>query len=79
MREKGTIKFFNLERGFGFIERGGGASDVFLHAQKFRELESRFSVWQGSQVEFNVQATRRGPAAVDVTILAYTDGCGVNV
>jgi CspA family cold shock protein len=49
----GTVKWFNAEKGFGFIEQDGGGADVFAHysninAQGFREL------LEGQKVEFDV-------------------------
>jgi len=63
--EKGTVKWFNGEKGFGFISRQGG-EDVFVHykdirGEGFRELR------EGDQVEFNVGRGPKGLRAEDVT------------
>ena len=65
MREKGTVKWFNPDKGFGFIQRESGG-DVFVHhtaiqAEGFRTLT------EGAEVEFEVGDGPKGPRAVDVT------------
>ena len=66
-RETGTVKWFNDAKGFGFIERPNG-SDVCVHhtaikAEGFRSLSD------GQQVEFEVVAGPKGPAADAVIIV----------
>ena len=66
-RERGTGKWFNDAKGFGFIEREN-ADDVFVHhsaiqAEGFRTLSD------GQQVEFEVVQGPKGPAAESVTTL----------
>jgi CspA family cold shock protein len=66
-RETGTVKWFNGQKGYGFITRDGGG-DVFVHysaiqAQGFRNLE------EGDRVEFSVEQGQKGPAAVKVSRL----------
>ncbi len=61
----GRVKWFNSEKGFGFIEQDGG-EDVFVHftaieGDGFRTLE------EGQEVEFEVVAGDRGPQAAKVT------------
>lgn len=67
MKEKGTVKWFNAAKGFGFIQREKG-DDVFVHfsaiqANGYRSLE------EGSQVEFLVKKGPKGLQAEDVTVL----------
>ncbi len=64
-REKGTVKWFNDSKGFGFIAPASGAKDVFVHqsaivADGFRSLS------EGDQVEFSVEQGPKGPAAAAV-------------
>ena len=63
----GTVKWFNDEKGFGFIEREGG-SDVFVH---FRAINGtgRRSLSEGQQVQFEVTQGQKGPQADNVTAL----------
>ena len=62
--EQGTVKWFNAEKGFGFISREDG-SDVFVHfsaiqGDGFKTLEA------GQAVTFDVEDSDRGPQAVNV-------------
>jgi CspA family cold shock protein len=63
---KGTVKWFNAEKGFGFIEQEGGGPDVFAHysninASGFRELQ------EGQVVNFDVTQGQKGPQAENIT------------
>ncbi|MBP2079370.1 MULTISPECIES: cold shock domain-containing protein [Oceanobacillus] len=63
----GKVKWFNAEKGFGFIEREDG-DDVFVHfsaiqAEGFKTLE------EGQEVEFEIVEGNRGPQAANVTRL----------
>ncbi len=65
MKEKGTVKWFNESKGFGFIERESGG-DVFVH---FSDIvgEGFRTLYDGEAVEFEVQESDKGPKAVNVT------------
>jgi CspA family cold shock protein len=63
-RETGTVKWFNGNKGYGFITRDGG-DDVFVHysaieSDGFRNLD------EGDRVEFVVEQGQKGPAAAQV-------------
>ncbi|GHD08529.1 cold-shock protein [Zhihengliuella salsuginis] len=63
---QGTVKWFNAEKGFGFITPDGAESDVFVHyseieSQGFRTLE------ENQRVQFEVGQGAKGPQATGVT------------
>ena len=64
-RTKGTVKWFNDDKGFGFIAPESGSKDVFVHqsaiiANGFRSLS------EGDQVEFSIEQGPKGPSAANV-------------
>ena len=63
----GTVKWFNAEKGFGFIEVEGG-NDVFVHFSAIQG-EGYKSLDEGQHVEFNVVQGNRGPQAENVVKL----------
>ena len=65
--EHGTVKWFNNEKGFGFITVDGG-DDVFVH---FSEIQGDGfkSLEEGQEVEFTIVEGARGPQAAEVTKL----------
>ncbi|GGF09990.1 MULTISPECIES: cold-shock protein [Halobacillus] len=63
----GTVKWFNAEKGFGFIEVEGG-DDVFVHFSAIQE-EGFKSLEEGQSVEFEITEGDRGPQAANVTKL----------
>jgi len=65
-RITGTVKWFNDDKGFGFIEREGG-EDVFVHYSSVRG-EGFKSLYEGQKVEFEVGQGQKGPQALDVTV-----------
>jgi CspA family cold shock protein len=65
---QGTVKWFNGEKGFGFISVDGGGADVFVHyseidASGFRSLD------EGQRVEFEVGQGAKGPQATGVRVV----------
>ena len=63
----GTVKFFNDEKGFGFISRAG-EDDVFVHYSNIVGTGRR-SLAEGDTVEFEIAPGRKGPEAVDVKVV----------
>lgn len=63
----GTVKFFNSEKGFGFISREG-ADDVFVHYSNIQGNGYR-SLDEGQQVEFDVAPGRKGQEAQNVRVI----------
>lgn len=64
-RLKGTVKWFNNAKGFGFIGRDGGP-DVFVHYTAITS-EGYKSLQEGDQVEFEIAEGQKGPQASNVT------------
>jgi CspA family cold shock protein len=62
---KGTVKWFNDSKGFGFLSREGGP-DVFVHHSEIRSEGFR-TLSEGDQVEFEVVDSPKGPRAAKVT------------
>ncbi len=62
--EQGTVKWFNAEKGFGFIEREDG-DDVFVHFSAIQS-EGFKSLDEGQNVTFDVEQGQRGPQAANV-------------
>jgi cold shock protein len=67
-REIGTVKWFNNVRGYGFITRGEGGEDIFVHYRNIRADGYR-SLAEGQNVEFQLQKGDKGLQAEDVVLL----------
>lgn len=65
MPERGTVKWFNDRKGYGFISRENG-EDVFVHFSNIAG-DGFKSLQEGEEVSFEVQESERGPQAVNVT------------
>jgi len=65
LMEKGRVKWFNAEKGYGFIEREGG-NDVFVHYTAI-EMEGFKTLEEGAEVQFEVVEGAKGPQAANVT------------
>ena len=63
-RETGTVKWFNNQKGYGFITRDAGG-DVFVHYSAL-EGDGFKSLDEGVRVEFTVEQGQKGPAAANV-------------
>lgn len=66
-REIGIVKWFDTQKGYGFIEREDG-EDVFVHASAIRG-EARDALAENERVEFEVVRGNKGPRAENVVLL----------
>ena len=61
----GTVKWFNEDKGYGFIEVEGGGKDAFVHVNG---LAPGTRVAEGDRVTFDLEESPKGPQAVNVTV-----------
>ena len=61
----GTVKWFNAEKGFGFIQPNGGGPDVFVHYSAIESTGYR-SLDEGQTVEFEITQGQKGPQAANI-------------
>ena len=65
---QGTVKWFNAEKGFGFIIQNDGGSDLFVHHSDI-VADGYASLDEGASVEFEIGEGQKGPCAKNVTAL----------
>jgi CspA family cold shock protein len=63
----GTVKFFNIQKGFGFIQPDDGAKDVFVHISAVERAGIRV-LNEGQKVSFDVQSDRGKLAATNIAL-----------
>ena len=66
MRTKGTVKWFNDQKGFGFLTPEDGSRDCFVHHSAIQSDGFR-TLQEGAEVEFDIVECTKGPAAENVT------------
>ncbi len=64
--ETGTVKWFNDQKGYGFITRDSGGGDVFVHYSAIVSQGGFRTLAEGDRVEFTIEQGRKGPAAANV-------------
>ena len=62
--QQGTVKFFNDEKGFGFITPANGGSEIFVHSSGLID-----HIRENNSVSYDVEEGRKGPNAVNVKIV----------
>lgn len=65
MATKGTVKWFNSSKGFGFIEPTEGGNDVFAHFSEI-EMEGYKTLTEGQEVEYDLEDGEKGPKAARI-------------
>lgn len=66
----GTVKWFNEEKGYGFIQQDNGGSDLFVHFRQVnKQGPGRVSLNDGQEVTFEIGEGQKGPQAENVTPL----------
>jgi CspA family cold shock protein len=68
VEETGTVKWFNAERGYGFIALANGEKDVFVHASAL-ERSGLMGLGEGQSVVVDVVEGRKGPEAARVRLV----------
>ncbi|QKN82337.1 cold shock domain-containing protein [Scandinavium goeteborgense] len=63
--QTGIVKWFNAEKGFGFITPKDGSKDVFVHFSAIQSNDFR-TLYENQEVDFSVEAGPKGPSAVNV-------------
>ena len=64
-KSRGKVKFFNLQKGFGFITPDDGGKDLFVHVSNVHGEQRELN--EGQAVTYTKQEGRKGPEAVDVS------------
>ena len=64
----GTVKWFNDQKGFGFITPDDGDKDLFLHHTAIKADGYR-SLQEGAKVSYEIETDAKGPRAIDVTLI----------
>lgn len=69
MAQSGTVKFFNTEKGYGFIKPDDGGTDIFVHVSAVTR-SGLSTLAEGQHVSFDVEPDRKGkgPKAVNITV-----------
>jgi CspA family cold shock protein len=63
---RGKVKWFNENKGYGFIEREDGSGDVFVHFSAIQQQGFK-TLAEGQEVEFDIVEGEKGPQAANVT------------
>ena len=70
---RGRVKWFSIDKGYGFIEPDDGSRDVFVHRNNIDGLGWNEGLRDGEEVEFDVERTPKGLSAQNVTRMSPTE------
>jgi CspA family cold shock protein len=62
----GTVKWFNADKGFGFITPDGGGNDLFVHYSEIKSDGGYATLSEGQAVEYEIGEGKKGPCATNV-------------
>lgn len=65
---KGTVKWFDRRKGYGFITRDDGGDDVFVHYSAIEGDDEFKAIYEGDKVEFEITEGSKGPQASKLTV-----------
>lgn len=70
MAQQGTVKFFNTEKGYGFIKPEGGGADIFVHITALQAAGLN-GLKEGQRISFDVEPDKKGkgPKAINLVAL----------
>jgi len=66
---QGTVKWFNAEKGFGFIAVDGGGADVFVHYSAIADTGGYRRLEENQRVQFEITQGPKGPQAANVRVV----------
>lgn len=67
--ERGIVKWFSSQKGYGFITPAGKGPDVFVHFSGIQKNGGRADLYEGQTVEYDVTDGKKGPQAVNVRVV----------
>lgn len=67
-QQAGLVKWFNADKGFGFISPDDGSKDVFVHFSSIQGVKDQL-LFEGQKVQFVIESGAKGPAATQVVIV----------
>ena len=69
-RFQGTIKWFNVTKGYGYIKKGGGGEEIYFHVSALQAAKQA-DLKAGQAVEFSVERGPKGTQAAQVVVLQH--------
>jgi CspA family cold shock protein len=66
VKYEGVVRWFNDEKGYGFIRIDGSERDTFVHARQLRESAIEGDITQGNRFEFEVSSGKKGEYAINL-------------